>query len=37
MNNLIELQTKTLAGNTVETVSARELHAFLENGDKFSD
>lgn len=37
MNNLIELQTKTIAGNTVETVSARELHTFLENGDKFSD
>ena len=37
MNELISLQTKTLAGNTVDTVSARELHTFLENGDKFSD
>lgn len=37
MNELISLQAKTIAGNAVDTVSARELHAFLENGDKFAD
>jgi phage anti-repressor protein len=36
MNNLITLHTKTLAGNTVETVSARELHVFLGSKQDFS-
>ena len=29
MNELIKLQPQTINGNAVETVSARELHAFL--------
>lgn len=36
MNNIITLHTKTLAGNTVETVSARELHDFLGSKQDFS-
>ena len=30
MNELIELQPRTINGNAVGTVSARELHSFLE-------
>ena len=36
MNELIPLQPQTINGNAVETVSARELHAFLEVGKDFS-
>ena len=36
MNELIKLQPQTLNGNAVETVSARELHAFLESKQDFS-
>ena len=36
MNELITLQPQTINGATVETVSARELHAFLESKQDFS-
>ena len=36
MNELIKLQSQTINGNAVETVSARELHTFLEVGRDFS-
>ena len=36
MNELIPLQPQTINGNAVETVSARELHAFLESKQDFS-
>lgn len=36
MQELIPLQLQTLDGNTVETVSARELHSFLESRQDFS-
>ena len=37
MNELIKLQSQTINGNDVETVSARELHEFLGNGDMFAN
>ena len=37
MNELITLQPQTINGNAVETVSARELHEFLGNGDMFAN
>lgn len=37
MNNLITLQAQSIGGNTIETVSARELHSFLEVGRDFSN
>ena len=36
MNELIPLHSQTIDGNAVETVSARELHTFLEVGRDFS-
>ena len=36
VNELIPLQPQTIDGNAVETVSARELHAFVEVGKDFS-
>ena len=36
MNELIKLQPQTINGNPVETVSARELHAFLQSKQDFS-
>ena len=36
VNELIKLQPQTINGNAVETVSARELHTFLEVGRDFS-
>ena len=36
MNELITLQPQTIDGATVETVSARELHAFVESKQDFS-
>ena len=36
MNELIPLHSQTIDGNAVETVSARELHAFLESKQDFS-
>ena len=36
MNELIHIQPQTINGNTVETVSARELHEFLESKQDFS-
>ena len=36
MNELIPLQPQTINGNAVETVNARELHAFLESKQDFS-
>ena len=37
MNELIKLQPQTMNSNTVDTVSARELHAFLEVQTRFND
>ena len=37
MNELIPLQPQTIDGNAVETVSARELHSFLESKQDFSN
>ena len=37
MTQLIPLQPQTINGNAVETVNARELHAFLEVRSKFAD
>ena len=37
MQELIPLQPQTINGATVETVSARELHAFLESKQDFSN
>ena len=37
MHELIPLHSQTIDGNAVETVSARELHAFLEVGRDFSN
>ena len=37
MNELIKLQPQTINGNTVETVSARELHTFLGVGRDFTN
>ena len=37
MDELIPLQPQTINGNAVETVSARELHAFLEVRTRFND
>ena len=37
MNELIKLQPQTINGNAVETVNARELHAFLEVQTRFND
>ena len=37
MNELIPLHSQTIDGNAVETVSARELHEFLGNGDMFAN
>ena len=37
MNELIPLHSQTIDGNAVETVSARELHSFLESKQDFSN
>ena len=37
MHELIPLQLQTIDGNAVETVSARELHSFLESKQDFSN
>ena len=37
MDELIPLQPQTINGNAVETVSARELHTFLEVQTRFND
>ena len=37
MNELIPLHSQTIDGNAVETVSARELHTFLEVRTRFND
>ena len=37
MNQLIPLHSQTIDGNAVETVSARELHAFLESKQEFAN
>ena len=37
MNQLIPLHSQTINGNAIETVSARELHTFLEVNTKFAD
>ena len=37
MNELITRQPQTINGNAVETVNARELHAFLESRQEFAN
>ena len=37
MQELIPLQLQTINGNAIETVSARELHAFLGSKRQFTD
>ena len=37
MTQLIPLQPQTINGNAVETVSARELHSFLEVATRYND
>ena len=37
MNELIPLHSQTINGNAVETVSARELHAFVESKQEFAN
>ena len=37
MNELIKLTQSAINGETVQTVNARELHAFLGNGDMFAN
>lgn len=37
MNELIPLHSQTINGNTIETVSARELHSFLGVATRFND
>lgn len=37
MNGLIKLNQSAINGETVQTVNARELHAFLGNGDMFAN
>ena len=37
MNELIPLHPQTINGNAVETVSARELHTFVESKRQFAD
>ena len=36
MNELISLTQSSINGNAIETVSARELHAFLQSKQDFS-
>lgn len=36
MNELIKLQPQTINGTTIETVSARELHTFIESKQQFA-
>lgn len=36
MNELITLHSQTIAGAITETISARELHSFLESKQDFS-
>lgn len=37
MQELIPLQLQTIDGNTIETVSARELHSFVESRQEFAN
>lgn len=37
MNNLIEIKESTVGQEIVQTVNARELHAFFEITSKFAD
>ena len=37
MDELVKLQPQTINGNAVETVSARELHSFLESKQEFAN
>lgn len=37
MHELVEIRKNSIDGETVQTVDARELHAFLENGDAFAN
>lgn len=36
MDDLIPVTDRAIAGATVQTVNARDLHTFLENGDRFA-
>ena len=37
MNQLIPLHSQTINGNAIETVSARELHSFVQSKRQFAD
>ena len=37
MNNLIKVEDKVIGSETVQAVSARELHKFLESKQQFAD
>ncbi|WP_334468236.1 antA/AntB antirepressor family protein [Arsenophonus sp. PmNCSU2021_1] len=37
MQNLINIETKNISGQLIQTVNARDLHAFLEIGKDFSN
>ncbi|SPP31539.1 hypothetical protein ARAF_0672 [Arsenophonus endosymbiont of Aleurodicus floccissimus] len=37
MSNLINIETKNINGGLIQTVNARDLHAFLEIGKDFSN
>ncbi|MFS1583842.1 MAG: antA/AntB antirepressor family protein, partial [Candidatus Arsenophonus phytopathogenicus] len=37
MSNLINIETKNVNGGLIQTVNARDLHAFLESKQKFAD
>ncbi|MFS1539479.1 MAG: antA/AntB antirepressor family protein [Candidatus Phlomobacter fragariae] len=37
MSNLINIETKNINGGLIQTVNARDLHAFLESKQKFAD
>lgn len=37
MQNLINIETKNINGELIQTVNARDLHAFLESKQKFAD
>ncbi|WP_334472229.1 antA/AntB antirepressor family protein [Arsenophonus sp. PmNCSU2021_1] len=36
MQNLINLETKNISGELIQTVNARDLHAFLDIGKDFT-
>ncbi|MDR5611307.1 antA/AntB antirepressor family protein, partial [Arsenophonus sp.] len=37
MSNLINIETKNINGGLIQTVNARDLHAFLESKQEFAN